>query len=276
MKLFITDLDGTLLTTEGTLSTRSRQGLEEILAAGVHFTIATARSVFSMKDILGSDIPFTLPVVAFNGAFVSCFHTGSHHVVHHLSKEHCHTLYQMILDFNLKPFISTYAGEDKLYHDTIINEGMQWYKDDRLTRGDSRLRDSFCIDSIFAEQVVCINTIARKEELIPLARAIEATFGDTVTIHFFENHYSPGWYWLTAHDTDATKASGCRWLCEHLSLTPEDITVFGDNNNDISMFQLAGKSVAVDNATPELKKHADIVIDSNDSDAVIDYILSEL
>ena len=55
----------------------------------------------------------------------------------------------------------------------------------------------------------------------------------------------------------------------------ERVVVFGDNLNDIAMMQCADVAVAVDNALPQTKAVANIIIGSNNSDAVARYILED-
>ena len=55
----------------------------------------------------------------------------------------------------------------------------------------------------------------------------------------------------------------------------EGLTVFGDNLNDVNMFKMATKAVAVENATDEIKNYADEIIGPNESDSVIKYIMEK-
>lgn len=64
--LYITDLDGTLLQNDGTLSAFSKSGLKQMLDHRLPITIASARSIASMKPILDG-LTFHLPVISFNG-----------------------------------------------------------------------------------------------------------------------------------------------------------------------------------------------------------------
>jgi Cof subfamily protein (haloacid dehalogenase superfamily) len=66
----------------------------------------------------------------------------------------------------------------------------------------------------------------------------------------------------------ADKGAGLRWLCAHLAIEPADIVVFGDEINDLAMFEFAGHSVAVANASPSVRAAADEVTESNDNDGV--------
>jgi hypothetical protein len=67
---YVSDLDGTLLRSNATLSSYSKKILQQLLHEGLHFTVASARSVFSMWPILDG-LRLSLPVIEFNGAFIS-------------------------------------------------------------------------------------------------------------------------------------------------------------------------------------------------------------
>ena len=79
--LYVSDVDHTLLGSDGTLSRYSRDTLNSRMAAGLRFTVASARSCASLRHLLAG-LHLTLPVVDFNGSFVSDLATGRHHVVH--------------------------------------------------------------------------------------------------------------------------------------------------------------------------------------------------
>ena len=76
-KLYISDLDGTLLKTEGTLSEYSKNSLNDMLKNGLQFTVASARNVGSIRKVLHG-VNLTLPVIEINGAFLTNIETGEH------------------------------------------------------------------------------------------------------------------------------------------------------------------------------------------------------
>ena len=67
MSLYVSDLDGTLLDRNARLSDITRYGLTRLLDAGLTFTVATARHVSSVRQIL-EGLPLQLPVISSNGA----------------------------------------------------------------------------------------------------------------------------------------------------------------------------------------------------------------
>lgn len=273
--LYVSDLDGTLLDAGGKLGDESRRLLSGMLSQGLRFTVASARSVFSIGQMLqGLDI--SLPVIEFNGAFLSDVSTGRHLAVNAMNGAVKHGVYLEIQAAGFLPFISTFDGErDNLYHSAITNDGMRWYYDDRTALRDPRLRPPRALEGILDEQVICFTVIDRGERLQPLAERLESLYGSLVKLHLFRHLYTEGWHWLTVHDARACKARALRSLLDMLGESPTDLTVFGDDVNDLEMFEQAGRAIAVANAIEPAKERADLIIGSNLEDSVAKFIYSE-
>ena len=65
-----------------------------------------------------------------------------------------------------------------------------------------------------------------------------------------------------------SKGNAIKALCEKLDIPLKEVVCFGDSLNDQSMFEVAGYSVAMGNATEELKEVADKVTLDNDSNGI--------
>lgn len=270
--LYVSDLDGTLLTNVATLSDYSRSQLQKLLAEGLKFSVASARSVVAMRNILHG-LTLELPVIEFNGAFLSDLTTGRHAVVNSLERQMAHAIFTSIAQMGKTPFVSTFNGRhDYLYYKEPANEGEHWYVSDRQDNCDPRLRRSTDAREALDEQVVCLTVIDKAEPLIELDALMEEQYGELVETHLFENVYSPDWYWLTIQDRRATKDQAIAWLMEACGLDGDELIVFGDQINDIKMFRIAAQAVAVENAHADLKRHATHVIGSNEEDSVVKYI----
>ena len=274
--LYVSDLDGTLLTNRAVLSDFSKQTLQQLLQDGLVFTVASARSVVPMQVILeGLKLP--LPIVEFNGAFITDLATGYHEIINHIEPSIIEDLYPLIQRFNCVPIVSTFNGsEDCLYYKDIINAGMNWYVENRRSSQDRRLRAIANLTDSFRDRVVCLTMINQAAVLTELDLAIKATYGSRVETQFYENRYAPGWHWLTVHDRRATKAQAIQLLREYYGFGNSELVVFGDHNNDITMFQIAERAIAVENATTELKGYATHLIDSNEEDSVVKYIYQDV
>lgn len=269
---YVSDLDGTLLRDAAVLSPYTRETLAGLLDDGLPFTVASARSVVSMRPMLRG-VPLRLPVVEINGAFVSDLATGRHEAIASLPRDVAAGLLDLIAEAGCEPFLTAFGGgEDRLYHRGIRNAGMQWFLDDRRRERDARLRATDDPRRALDDEIVCITTIAEYPALMDLATAYEERWGDDVRIHLFDSRYCKGWHWLTVHDRGATKERAIRTLMERYDLGGHELVVFGDEMNDVSMFRAADRAVAVANAVDGLKPYATEVIGSNEEDAVATYL----
>lgn len=269
---YVSDLDGTLLRRDATLSPASRDALRALLADGVHFSVASARSVASMRPLL-EGLRFSLPVIEFNGAFVSDLETGRHEIVNAIDAPVARAVYETIARFTPSLFVSTFDGAaDRVYHGEPTNDGERFYVENRRRFNDARLRHAPDLAAALADQIVCLTVIGEPGPLATLELAIAERFAGLVEIHLFENAYSPGWYWLTVHDRRATKDQAIRTIVETRGLASHELIVFGDHLNDVKMFGIAKHAIAVANAHPDVKQRATLVIGSNDEDSVAEYI----
>ena len=270
--LYVSDLDGTLLRNDATLSQYSLTKLQQLIMDGLHFSVARARSVVSMQTILAG-LDLRLPIIEFNGAFISDLHSGRHHIVNAIQSDIAESIFGDIEQKCQTPFISTFDGvEDHLYYSESSNAGEHWYVKNRIEHGDSRLCLTNNLINSFKEQIVCLTVIGGNEALSELELELRESYGIFVEIHHFENAYSPGWHWLTIHDKRATKDQAIRTMMDAYNLIDHELIVFGDQANDIKMFQDASHAIAVSNADDEVKSHATRVIGSNEEDSVVKFI----
>lgn len=270
--LFVSDLDGTLLQNDATLSPYARKELTRMLNDGVQFSIATARSITSVKEILG-DLPIDLPVVCANGAYVSNLKTGEHTSVHGIQKPIDSEILEIILKHDLEPFISSYDGQtDHLYIEKAGNIGLEWYLKDRMDARDPRLHRITDFGAVMNESVICYNILERWDRLAPLKKELEQAYPHQINQYIYENWYLPDWYWLSVFDQHATKGHALSKIIDKMGLSPAQLTVFGDNANDESMFIFAGNSIAPENALPQIKSLATEIIGTNETDSVVKYI----
>ena len=266
--VFVSDLDGTLLQPNGLMSSKTEAMIREVLADGALFTVASARSLFSIRAILG-DIPFELPVLSFNGGYISEYATGRHLKVCGITLEVVQQIRGCLGAHHLAPFVSTFSDDgDHLYVGQERSPAMEWFYEERRREKDTRLQELKDINDAFSETVTCISVMGEYGVLAALESELVDVVGSEVQIHLFENLYDRGSYWLTIHPRQATKAQGLKFMLEHTGLTESTVVVFGDHMNDLEMFNMADEALAVHNAEAALKKAATRVIGPNYEDSV--------
>lgn len=273
--MFVSDLDGTLADREARLTPFARQHLSQLVRSGLPFTIATARSVHTLAPILDG-VTLQLPVVELNGAFITDLKTRQPLVCHALEPHVAEATMGWALASQLPPFVSTFArGQQHLYPPLALeNAGIAWYDASRRAARDARLRGAVDPHTVLGEAIVCLTLIGERPRLAAVSDAVAAAFPGLTHRSLYENPYQPGWFWLTVQSHRASKAHGLRALAEGAGVTLDQTVVFGDEVNDIPMFELAGRGVAVDNAILDLKRIAHEIIGPHHSDSVVRYLLA--
>jgi hydroxymethylpyrimidine pyrophosphatase-like HAD family hydrolase len=273
--LYVSDLDGTLADREARLSTFTRRHLNALLEAGLTFTVASARSVHTLAPIL-KGIALRLPIVELNGAFITDLKSREALVCHALAPQVAEAALGWALASELPPFVSTYrSGRQHLYPPLVLaNAGIAWYDASRRAAKDQRLRSACDPRKLLDQVIVQLTLIGPLPRLVPIALAIEAGFPGLSNSVVYENPYQRGWHWLTVQSHLASKAHALRALAEAAGVALTATTVFGDESNDVPMFEVAGRGVAVENAIPALKNIAHEVIGPHHEDSVVRYLIA--
>lgn len=270
--LYVSDLDGTLLTAQATLSDYTRSQIEQLVNEGVPFAIATSRSIDSVRAILGP-LQLSLPVIEFNGAYVTDLATGQPRVINAIDWAIADDLFSLLSKPQMTPIISTYHnGANCTRYTAIANAGMDWIVQDTQQRQGKPWQRIEHIREVLSEPIVRLTLVDTEATLCDLEHAIHEQFGEALETHLFENPYQPDWYWLTIGDQRANKGSGIREVQALHGLQSHAVTVFGDHNNDIPMFKVADTALAMENATEALKQHATSVIGHHSKDSVARYL----
>jgi Cof subfamily protein (haloacid dehalogenase superfamily) len=266
--VFISDIDGTLLNSQGLISDFTHQTLRELMQRGLRFTVATARSFLSAKPAL-KGLALSSLAVTHNGVHIvepksgeiidgSCFTPRQYEVVDALFRRHGidFVVYSILEGRERVSFLST-AHNQTIEHYTIRQKG-----DPRLRIVDDRA-------SLFDGEVFYISCLLEPELLAPLFEEVPKIAG--LRASFMPDTYRPSYHWLEIMPAEATKESGTLRVKELLGA--KYLVCFGDNLNDVGMLRAADIGVAVENAQPEAKAAAKIVALSNDEDGVARFLL---
>lgn len=272
--LYITDLDGTLLRNDQSISPYSHNKLKQLInEKQVHFTVATARSYRYTKEVL-SGIDIKLPVILKNGAVTADFSTGNHINVNFIDHEYWQELIDDIGEYMLSPFMSTFNGvSESYYYDQVTGDGMQWYIKEMQAGNDKRLMRLPTLHMVTPEELVLsVSVINRIEVIEKLREELQYRYRNILHCHFYEELYHKGWYWAVFTNKLATKDQAIKLFCEKFDYDINYTTAFGDSYNDKSMLEVVKHKIAVSNADKRLIEIATEVIGSNEEDGVIKYI----
>lgn len=271
--IFVSDLDGTLLQPNATLSPFARTTLSRLLEQGVAFTIATARNIVSIRQII-QDLPLKLPVVCSNGAYLCDWQSDRRYGIKAIPADLAAHVLADIKGLGFDPFCASFTeAEDHLYIASNCRTGAGWYRDDRLQHQDPRLRLVPAVEVALDEYLISINTIHPAAEIDTLEAFLRQKYGAQIRLYSYQHWSFSDWTWLSIYHPKATKGAALAQLLENEAYDAAHLTVFGDEMNDLSMFKMAGTAVAMSHARAELKAIAHQEIGTNEADSVVNYIL---
>jgi hypothetical protein len=271
--VYVTDLDGTLLDEHGKLSKVSREILNGLIARGVKFTIASARSIDSIRAVI-QDMPLSMPVIEFNGSYITDYHTGEKLHVNCIDQSLNRGIYELIQSHDLSMIVTCHENEhDYLHYNySSLSDGALEYVNYRKDSGSERLVDHRDLQTVVDSNIICFNVIDEEEKIKSIHNTLIDTYGDQLEVHMMQGTYSEKWFWLNVADPKGTKGQALK-IFKELYLSNEDcLYVFGDNNNDIGMFEVADVPVALENSVDILKEMADVTIGYNYEDSVAKYV----
>lgn len=270
--LYISDLDGTLLLPDGTFPKESKQRLNRLIEDGMQFTIATARNYDSAHPIL-KGLNLRLPVVLFNGVYLADFNNGK--ILEHtpfIDKEVVSSMLTFAKIQTLEPFIYTFGEEHQVYYRHATNPGSIAYLASLEKDGRIKQVPEFIFQG--NENVSGFLLIDTMENLNPIYHRLKEKHFDHLNLYFAEDVSMKGYYWLQAFHQQANKGNMVEKLVDRLNFPLNKTIVFGDYLNDLDMFRVAGYSIAMENALPEVKESANKIIGPNSQEAVLDFLES--
>lgn len=251
-KLIATDLDGTLLRSDGSVDERTRRALAEAEAAGLAVVICTARPPRWLRPIAEATGHRGLAVCA-NGAVIWDLRTESvvsEFPLHHeVSAEVVRRLRSALPD-------GTWAVE------TLHRFGHEPAYTPKWPVPDDTVVD--VVDALLGEPAIKLlmrHPSLPADGLLEVAREL---LGELVEV----SHSSTSDALLEISAAGVSKASALAGLCQERGIRPEEVVAFGDMPNDVPMLVWAGRGVAVANAHPEVVAAADEVTASNDENGV--------
>lgn len=271
---YLTDLDGTLLRSDQSLSDYTIAQLKEALEAGTIISYATARSYASSNKVTSS-IPWRYPVVLYNGAVI--FDPEGKRVLggHWLSPQLSNDILEAGRQHGLAPLVFALNEDDqeKVLHEKLTRAGDLAFYESRPN--DPRFTEVEYLQIHDSSRSLMLSYIGLYEELEPLKRTAEQLFDGLVHMEFIKDAYIKDHYFLELSHPLANKGEGARLWAKLVGAELADVTVFGDNLNDLGMFGAAGTRIAVADAHEQIIQLADRIVATSNEDAVARYIAVE-
>ncbi|MGN0620619.1 MAG: HAD family hydrolase [Porcipelethomonas sp.] len=266
-KLFVSDLDGTLLDNNARISSFTEKIVNMLAEDGMFFTFATARSVYSAKPIT-SNLKINVPCILMNGVSVYDISENRYIKNEFIPESVSRCIINSFEKHNVKCFMYKIRGDVLTAYFTEITPGvMQQFAEERK----NRYGKPFVKCTVFEPdpEIVYFTASDEYERLFPVKE--EVSHIDGADFAFYRDTYTGKWY-LEVFSEKASKANGVRFLRENYGF--EYVTAFGDNQNDLPMFSESDCKIAVGNADIRVKEMADFIADTNVCDGVAKWLFA--
>jgi len=267
IKALFLDLDGTILAPGAVLSERTIRTIKACRQRGLKVIIATGRAIEGVEPFRTA-LGLEGPMIYCNGAVIVDMPTGR-------------ILSTTLLDKEAAAFCVDLSRETGVYYQVFFPKGFNENRTPLMTEREGPEREMYfnhagmraalgnlkealkqpglegCIKGMF---------LAEREVLTTIRLKLEERFGTSVYLAHTLLTF------LEIMNANVSKGQGLKLVMEHYSLKSEEVIAFGDEENDLPMFAVAGFSAAPANAKDNVKAAADMVIGSNAEDGVAAFL----
>ncbi|KXT73570.1 Hydrolase (HAD superfamily) [Streptococcus sp. DD10] len=258
-KIIALDLDGTLLNSEGKVSTTSKNVLKQVEKQG-HLIVITTGRPYRMAEPIYRDLELSSPMINFNGSLT------------HIPYKKWDRELSMTLD--KKYLLDMVNREEEIEADFIAGEYRNKFY---ITHTNHHKIDPnlFGVNEIASQTKFIAEKVTDNPNAILLqTRATDKyALAEEMTNYYKKELEINGWGGplniLECAPKGVNKAFALNYLLEVTGLNSSDLLAFGDEQNDTEMLSFAGTSYAMKNANPILLPYADHQTDyTNDEDGV--------
>lgn len=253
-KLILIDSDETLRHTDGSISDRTKQIIRKNIDLGNYVCICTGRPRYHAEKVTTMAEAGNI-IISSNGAEIYDIKDKKLINCVSVNTKSCKKLIQ-------------YAYKNNMRLILVVDDCEYVTKDVKNDRQKLLLNEKE-IDNLIIKQ--CMFTNKNIQKLMD-AKNFVLLQKDVIIINESDNSLDWEEYWFSVADINASKGNALKFLLTYLKINKEDSIAIGNDYNDISMFKEAGISVAVANASDEIKKIANIVVKSNNDDGVAEFL----
>ena len=249
--LVVSDVDGTLVTKDKTLTDAAKSAVRRLREAGIGFTITSSRPTVGMRFLI-EPLDITLPIGAFNGS--SIVDPQLNPIETHLIPA---AVAQRSLDV-LKQFgVDIWLFTNDLWL-TRNPDGEYVPHEKRAIRADPTIVADFTPYHSTACKIVGASSDAAL--LQRCEAAMQQAVGKEATAVRSQSYY------LDVTPPGCDKGTFVQAMAKRLGISTDAVATIGDMQNDLAMFRKSGLSIAMGNATDDVKKVATRVTSSNEEE----------
>jgi Cof subfamily protein (haloacid dehalogenase superfamily) len=251
IRLFLADVDGTLVTNDKVLTDRAIAAVAKLREAGILFAITSGRPPRGMSMLI-EPLKLTTPIAAFNGGVF----------VH----PDMSVIKQQVIPDDVTPTVIELLGTHAL--DVWVYRGADWFirnpKAPHVAREAWTVKfEPTVIDSFASVSGGVAKVVGVSDDYDAVQKGVDAVrehLGDHVSAARSQPYYGD------VTNPNANKGGVVQYLSQTYDIPTEQIATIGDQPNDVLMFAHSGLSIAMGNASHEVQEAARRVTTSNENE----------
>lgn len=264
IKAVFIDIDGTLINSRREINERTKDIVRKCIERNIKIVLTSGRSRYdtlNYKNEVGAS-PY---IISSNGA-----------EVYDINKKK--VIYSEPIEKKRMIELFNYAEKNNykinLNYDTELIMNVAFYPDEM----DRKRTKEQIIEVINTKKIVqCVISSKELEKLQEFKKYIVEEMPELKIVNESKRLKNPNLkpsshYYCDITSSIISKGKAVKELCKYLNINKDDIIVIGDGENDISMFEVANYSVAMENAIEQLKAKSNYITDSNDEDGVAKFL----
>ncbi len=256
IKLVVTDLDGTLLDSDGMISGEAVEMIKKLSNSGLIFSFASGRLHSALLDF-AEELKLKVPIISLDGCLIKNYPEGQVFFESFIPVKHV----KKALDYADKFLLNiALCHADEIYfteRNSLIPNIMEKFgaKYTEVPSYDNFLENT--LEITIASDV--------KENIRYVLERMSPPYSFGLNSSFFRSQSHGGIYYLEIRKKGSDKGKALIKLTKHLKIKLTNTAVIGDWYNDISLFSPKVLKITLKNGIPELKKLADIKIDKDNN-----------
>jgi len=248
--MVVTDLDGTLLKRDRTISETDVKTLKLLKNKQIIRVVATGRNIKKIEEVIKDISLFDYFIFSSGAGLMNC-NTGKIDYVQNLTKDSANRLIQFFIKKQTAFFLFHAVPQNHLfwsYQKGEINPEYNRYCEHNKERME-KLPETDMINTESCQFLVILRTA---DEFFKLKEDIENNFDDLKIIRA-SSPYETGYTWMEIFNKNVSKGNAVKFLCEYQKIDPLDIIGIGNDYNDIDFLDFTGHSYITKNCPDELK-----------------------
>ncbi|MBP1926525.1 Cof subfamily protein (haloacid dehalogenase superfamily) [Sedimentibacter acidaminivorans] len=260
-KWCVCDMDGTLLNSDGLISIENESALKKLQEMGIEVIIASGRTDLMMKSYI-KQLELKGHIICCNGGLVKKIETDE-------------VIYKKLIDKETAEKVIKYCFENAVnflvYTIDMVYSNSENQRAKYYENLNSSLSQEFRIPIDYIEYAE-IDKLLEKDIFKVLIIEKDDERKDSIARHFSDVTelavVTSAKGLLDIMASGVSKGDAIKKLSEELKIDLKEVIAFGDNYNDLEMFEAVGFPVAMENAVEDIKAHSKFITRSNDESGV--------